>query len=388
MNKKNGKIIFAAILIAFAVFAVVFGGFFADSLMQKGPEAPEFEFVEPLSGDGTGYYRHCYDELTLDEQKVYSVILQSIYDMPEEIEIPDLGEGDLTAIFRALSRDNPDLFCLGLKCTVVESNGKFYFKPDYSMSYDEYKDRLEQSKKAIESIVSSAKAYTSDYEKELFVHDYIINNCQYYDIAEAPLGNTVYGCLVEGKASCEGYSRSFQYILNKLDIDNRLLTGECAEDGVNYIGHMWNYVIIDGDGYFTDVTWDDPKGEAQTLRHTYFNVDTEDILLEHRIEQTVPFVTENENNYFTRENAYLDVGVGDDFELQVTNAVHKALQRGYKSVELRFTDADVASQAKKTLLDDGIIYNVYKDAGLLQTLEGATVFYSREENMNIICFFF
>jgi len=157
---------------------------------------------------------------------------------------------------------------------------------------------------------------------------------------------------------------------------------------VNYIGHMWNYVIIDGDGYFTDVTWDDPKGEAQTLRHTYFNVDTEDILLEHRIEQTVPFVTENENNYLTRENAYLDVGAGEDFELQVTNAVHKALQRGYKSVELRFADADVAAQAKATLLDDGVIYNVYKDADLLNTLDGATVFYSREENMNIICFFF
>jgi len=199
MKNKTGKIIFSVVMVAVAVCAVVFGVFFADFLPEKEDGATKFDFVEPLSGAGTGYYRHCYDELTLDEQKVYSVILQSIYDMPEEIEIPDLGEGDLTAIFRALSRDNPDLFCLGLKCTVVETNGKFYFKPEYSMSYDEYKDRLEQSKKAIESIVNSAKAYTSDYEKELFVHDYIINNCQYYDIAEALLGTPFTVALLRAK---------------------------------------------------------------------------------------------------------------------------------------------------------------------------------------------
>ncbi len=387
-SNSNSKAKLAVVLLFVVVFALGISALCVNVIYESVMKPTDFVFEDVASGDGTGYYRHNFNELSDDEKKVYSVILKEIYNMPEKIEIPELGNGDLNRIFSALSLDNPDLFCLGLNCSVYTEGYKTYFEPVYSMTKAEYDSRLSQAKEIINTIINGANSYTSVYEKELYVHDYIINNCIYSDIAQSPLGNTIYGCLVEGKASCEGYSRSFQYVMNMLNIDNRLMTGDSAEDGVNYVGHMWNYIVLEGQGYFVDITWDDPKSETSVLRHTYFNVDTDDILLEHRVEQSVPLTTANKFNYFVYENAFFENGAGEEFETTVSNAVHTAIQRGYQCVELRFSDASVMEQARNSLFNEGVIYNVYKDAGVLQDLTGAKVYYSSDEGLNVICLFF
>ena len=231
--------------------------------------------------------------------------------------------------------------------------------------------------------------YTDKYEQEKFVHDYIINHCTYTDPSESGGANTAYGCLVEGKAACEGYSRAFQLVLNKLDIDNRIITGEGATDGVNYIAHMWNYVVLDGKGYFVDVTWDDPKGEGAVLTHNYFNVNTTDILREHRIIiQPVPLCTDVEHNYFIRETLYLQVGSGEAFETAVSNAVHTAKYKNQNSVEFRFPNGAVLEQAKNSLFNSGVIYNVYTDAGIFLSSGSGQVYYMTDDTLSTICIFF
>ncbi len=389
-NKKKGKKgLFAAIVALAVVFAVVFSGLVTAFLYGAFLKPADFEYVEPASGDGTGYYRHCYNELNENEKKVYSVILQNIYTQPERIEIPELKDWNLTKVFQAISHDNPDLFNLGLNCTVYTEGFKTFFETDYVMTYEDYTVKLQESKDIASVIIDGASIYTSVYEKEKYVHDYIINHCSYAEPTESVMANTIYGCLVEGKASCEGYSRTFQYILGALNIENRLVTGESADDGVNFINHMWNYVVLEDSGYFVDLTWDDPRTEGSVLRHNYFNVTTNDILLKHRnIAQNLPLCTDTKYNYFVYENAYFDMGSGEAFETKIYNAVYVALQRQYNCVELRFSDKAVMEQAKNTLFNTGIIYNVYNEIGLIADPNNAKVYYSSDEQMNTICLFF
>ncbi|MBR5442242.1 MAG: hypothetical protein IKV44_04760 [Clostridia bacterium] len=317
----------------------------------------EFGHLVPASGEGTGYYRHNYEDLNENEKLIYSVILKEIYNQPESIEIPTMLPGDdLSRIFQAISHDNPDLFGLSLNCSVYTRGYKTYFRPNYDISYNEYASQLAEVQGVVSSIVANAKTYKSIYEQEKFVHDYIINHCAYEEPTNDPAVNTIYGCLVLGKASCEGYSRSFQYIMNQLGVDNRLVTGESADDGVNFVGHMWNYVVLDGNGYFVDLTWDDPRTEGSVLRHTYFNVTTADINTKHRnIEQQLPLCTATEYNYFIHEAAYLNVGSGALFESKISTAVHYAVQTGQSSFEIRFSDAAIMAQAKITLFNSGVI---------------------------------
>ncbi len=390
MKKNDKKIKILVALVAVFLVAIVASGTILYAIYDTSLKPAEFQDLKaPASGIDSGYYRYCYYELSAEEQAIYTVILKSIYEMPERIEIPKLVTGNLNKIFTAISYDNPDLFCLGLNCKVYTEGLKTFFEPTYCMTKDEYKKQQDELKTVIPVILKGAEKYSAIYEKELYIHDYIVTNTVYVDPETSTNANSIYGCLVEGKASCEGYSRAFQYLLSALNIDNRLITGESTEDGENYIGHMWNYVVLDGQGYFVDVTWDDPKTATQVLRHTFFNVTTDDILLEHRdIEQSVPLCTANRYNYFVYEKAFINNVETEQLETAVENAVYNASQRNYKCVELRFADVESLNTAKDTLFNTGVVYTIYHDLGLIEDLVGAKVYYSTDEKMNALCLFF
>ena len=390
MKKNNVKVKIFAGLVAVFFVAVAVCGFLLYAIYDTNLKPAQFENLKaPASGIDAGYYRYCYYELSAEEQAIYTVILDSIYEMPERIEIPELVTGNLNKIFTALSYDNPDLFCLGLNCKVYKEGLKTFFEPAYCMDKETYKKQKTELEAVAPAILKGAEKFTSAYEKELYVHDYLVTNCVYVDPETSSFANSAYGCIVTGKASCEGYARAFQYLLSKLNIDNRLVTGESTEDGVNYIGHMWNYVLLDGEGYFVDVTWDDPKTATQVLRHTFFNVTTDDILLEHRnIEQTLPLCTAKKYNYFVYENAFINDVSTQQLETSVENAVYNSSRRGYKCVELSFNYSAALNTAKDTLFNTGVIYTIYHDLGIIEDLVGAKVYYSTDEKMNALCLFF
>lgn len=56
------------------------------------------------------------------------------------------------------------------------------------------------------------------------------------------------------KVVCEGYAKTFQYILNIKEIDNLYVIGN-ANGG----GHAWNVISIGNKWYYMDLTWDDQK---------------------------------------------------------------------------------------------------------------------------------
>ena len=134
----------------------------------------------------------------------------------------------------------------------------------------------------IDDIVAEANKKSNLFERELYVHDYLVKNVA-YDKTTAHCGD-VYGAIIEGKAKCEGYARAFQYIMLKLGIETYLTTGISTE------GHMWNMVKLYGDYYFVDVVFDDPipdvkikDGQEHLIDHTYFNVTTKFLSKTHTI---------------------------------------------------------------------------------------------------------
>lgn len=385
---KNKKIRLVAIVVAVVILAGVVSLSLL-SLLSNVLKPAEFSYIEIPSGENTGYYRYSYNELNQNERNIYNVIMQSIYNMPERIEVPALEDGDLLKIFEAISYDNPDLFCLGLTSTLQREGQKIYFVPDYIMSYDEYSMKLSSAKNIANTIAQQAMAYSTQYEQELFVHDYIINHCTYNSNTQNTNVNNMYGCLVEGYASCEGYSRAFQYIMSALNIDNRLVTGEASDDGITYIGHMWNFVVIDGKGYFVDVTWDDPSSENSVLQHTYFNVTTEQILLRHsNIKQPIPYCSDTESNFFYKEGAVLSKTNANTLKDSLETIILKSKHRGYNSAEIKFDSPEALSWAIEEFFTNGVVYRSYQITGLIKDEPNAQVYYSVNEELNTICMYF
>lgn len=138
------------------------------------------------------------------------------------------------------------------------------------------RDIYNEAKKVLDEIKKTA---TSDYEIELMVHDYIVGSSTYdrYAISalEKPQENSEnpYGILINKKAICLGYTTTFQLFMDMADIPCITIYSENDEGDE----HAWNQVMIDGEWYYVDCTWNDPvpEKEGRAPYHNYFNVTEE-----------------------------------------------------------------------------------------------------------------
>lgn len=117
----------------------------------------------------------------------------------------------------------------------------------------------------------------SSYEKELAIHDYLVENIEYDTTQEAEYTHSAYGALINGTSVCDGYAECFKTLMDMIGIQSIVVTGE--GNGEN---HCWNMVMLDGAWYHVDVTWDDPVGGMELISHKYFNMSDVDMNMEHK----------------------------------------------------------------------------------------------------------
>ncbi len=108
---------------------------------------------------------------------------------------------------------------------------------------------------------------SSDYEKVRVLHDLICRETDYAYAADGVTPETskwahsIVGVMTGMGAVCNGYAKTFQYMLNRCGIDAVTISGEGFDvsGGVRRSlgAHAWNAVKIDGEYYLVDVTWDD-----------------------------------------------------------------------------------------------------------------------------------
>lgn len=216
---------------------------------------------------------YAYSTLTDDYvKKLYNQISDNIdseYE-PSFYAEGNLSEYQITQAVEAYKNDHPEVFWL--KSYYEYEN--FDYETGIWLTYTISGDKLVTAKKefntAVDTIFKSVP-YGTECEREEYIHNYIINNCDYDEEAAESEGvqgneNDAYGVFVDGKAVCEGYSKAFQILCNKADIDCIQLMGIVDSDN-----HVWNCVKIGGDWYQIDVTWDDVDDFIDDS-HGYFNL--------------------------------------------------------------------------------------------------------------------
>lgn len=99
----------------------------------------------------------------------------------------------------------------------------------------------------------------SDYEKIFSIYDYVCKNVKYAEaIMEDGIDGTapppeyfkyysIYGALVLGEATCQGFCNAMYRLLLEAGIDNRIISGD---------NHGWNIVKLGDLYYCLDATWD------------------------------------------------------------------------------------------------------------------------------------
>lgn len=209
-----------------------------------------------------------YHMLKDSEKELYRQIYANAFGMVERFKpCVKIYFTDVGRVVEAVYNDNPVLFWVdnsyGCK---YDSSGVVV---EISLQYNETAKKPEQSKQKFdecaEEILRVARTLSSDYEKEKYVHDKLASLITY--VADAPMNQSAYSALVNGKTVCAGYAKAFQYLMQQLGIPCYYCRGYSGEN------HAWNIVELYGEYYNVDLTWDD----ATIGNYDYFNKTDADI---------------------------------------------------------------------------------------------------------------
>lgn len=248
-------------------------------------------YYTQLDGKSRIIYRVFKDNLELMKTGKYNLKLPSI--LEEELDKED-GQKTLNQSFQdawdAFKLDNPEVYYIDVNdmCLMTQTitRGR---KVEYELyiQNQEGKSSLPEqfnNKEEVDIAVNEINLVKEEIKKNildnnfakiLYVHNWIIDNTKYDTSLNKPNNNNIYGGLVKKEIICEGYAKTFKYILDELDIPCVLVCGTGIDENGKTEKHAWNYVYLDGNWYAVDVTWDDPiiigKGTLNnTLRYKYF----------------------------------------------------------------------------------------------------------------------
>jgi hypothetical protein len=251
------------------------------------------------------YAKLMYDELykNIDNLKTgtYTVDFDVTFNkLLHEDNGADTLEADFQLAVNALTFDKPEVFflditkmylfteitTLGSKQTYRVSIGANDNVPYLASSFSNYNDVI-MAEAQIESVVNSYISNSSTtYNKIKLVHDNIVENTEYDATISKDNIYNIYGALVGKEAVCEGYAKSFKYIMDRLDIPCIIVCGTGQNSKGQIESHAWNYVFLDSNWYAVDATWDDPiiigfGNATNEMRYHYFLKGSTDFSKDH-----------------------------------------------------------------------------------------------------------
>ena len=248
--------------------------------------------------------------------------------------------------------------------TLTLTMGYRYTKTEFQTMKQHAADTLYKARHVVAGFIRPGM---TDYDKELLIHNYIVNHTR-YDYANYQTGTipnssfTAYGCLILGKAVCQGYSEAFKLMSDLSALECIVVEGESQASGSSWEGHAWNIVKVSGKYYHVDSTFDDPISSdgKDVLKYYYFNLPDKELSGRHRWNTSLyPACTGIENNYYYK-NGLVVSGIA-----QFEDAIIEALDQREKQIELKVKDytEKLYSDPSDIVFKSGIVsgFNYYSN---------------------------
>lgn len=299
--------------------------------------------------------KYYYDRLSVKEQLAYQNILYGVRENREEIQLDGIDAKRANELFQFVLKDSPDIFwCEGnvTSKSFGKSDPRTTLKPEYDYDPEERSRMQEEIEREAGICLSGIPADASDYEKILYVYEYIVNHVTYD--TEAEDNQNIYSALVNKRSVCAGYSRTMQYLLERLGVFCMYVTGDAQGQA-----HAWNIVACGGDYYHVDVTWGDPVFQTQEeeqdfeyISYDYMCCSDTEIRQTHTPDEDVvlPPCTKMDQNYYVVNGMYY-TSYDSAAALETMKQVIRAKSN---PVVLKYPDQATYEQAKKDIFENVI----------------------------------
>ena len=232
-----------------------------------------------------------------------------------------------------------------------------YYKYEYAYKTGDTSVLETDSEKAfydgLSSYLDAAYAYATPYEQELAVHNYMVLNSEYdyYNYINGTIpyvSHTAEGIFVNRTAVCDGYSSAFKLCMDILGIPCEIITGE--GDGA---AHAWNAVMLDGEWYMVDVTWDDPVPDNPgVVNYDYFNITDEKMRRDHSYTSDINANGTKYNYYAQQENYFTNT---TDYYEYLNKKLSEVLESGVENatvvIYVESLDAPIDNEFRSAYTD-------------------------------------
>jgi len=312
-----------------------------------------------ITSGGSNYY---FSRLSDDQKMIYKSMFSGIRTFAKEIKMPIRPINEMSMIFNYVLLDNPIIFYVS---SFSQSSDLYTKKCSILPGYKYAQNITEKNVDAITKYlqVFNALKNKSDIEKEIFVHDYCLNNFG-YDYTLADYSYSVLGPVFNKAAVCEGIARFVKLSFDYLGVKSLVVSGKAKNPTQNSAmeGHAWNIVKINGKTYHLDVTFD-MTIKNKMNRYDYFNIADGDIKKDHLIINDVPPCTTIGNDYFSVNS--LLVNSIDELD----TFIEKVIKKGKKNIlvkimNLQYSEAvinkimGIAQQQYSVLHKGGVMVEI------------------------------
>lgn len=313
------------------------------------------EFVSPV-----------YASLSREEKAAYDKVRDAVMNFKETVSFdPPISRDTAGKIYRLVYSQERKYFWLS----------NLFYAPDKELSvlrlnyiYEREDAELKRTELdfAVSEILGELPADASDFDKAVFFHDRIVTGCDFTSSAEHI--NSAYGVLVKGVGQCEGYAAAMALLCEKANIPNYVVFGTNKEGE----SHAWNKILLEGNWYNADCTWDDPmikRNDPDFLRHDYLLVTDGEIEgKSHFTDELYKGLTVCESerlNYFAQKGLLFDSAA--EGVKAFSEQIKAAGMAGKREAEIRFSSDDAYFAAMARLFDSGeakdIIENINGNCG-------------------------
>ena len=279
-----------------------------DSYDDESDEPAKVEDGTVVVSDFNADQYPYYAVLSSKEKEVYSLLYEGLSKGSKKIDCQkaNANEEQLTKAIDAVLNDHAELFWIDNQYEftydsdggIIEDVTFDFF--DFASTSDKLNDAKTAFEKAADDILAGIGSQQSAVEYERAIHDYICKNTAYDE--SAPYNQSAYSVIVLHKSVCAGYSKAFQYLLNKKEITCYYIPGTTTDSSIGGEdgAHAWNIIYLDGEYYNVDVLWDDSASETMEEDvYPFFNL-TDSAFLYHtrdNLAQSLPKCTGTKYKY-------------------------------------------------------------------------------------------
>lgn len=265
-------------------------------------------------GIGSQVEEYHYSQLAPQLQEVYrEMYVHLMSDEDSGALLSSVGVDDFWNVYYAVLADHPEIFWVGAGVQAEENSliGKVVsYKIEAAVPVEARPSMREKIEEAADTCIAGISPEAATYEKIKYVYEYLIDTVEYQ--ADSADSQNIQSALLYHSSVCAGYSKAFQYILNRMGIFCTYVTGEIKGGGE----HGWNMVRIGEEYYYVDVTWGDPVfanqvGEAvqgDVKNYNYLCCTQYDLFKTHIPDESLelPACTSDAYNYYRRNGCYYE----------------------------------------------------------------------------------